>query len=362
MSSKIDMDNLINKINAGERFSFDEGCSLFRDTNLANLQQAADHARKLRAGDNVHFIVNKHLYYSNICAWQCKFCAFGKKSTDSDAYIRTPEELLAEIDQAPDLMEVRITGGVNKHANTDYFCSLFSLIKQKYPNIHIEALAPTEIDFIANIDSISPKEVLSRFKDAGLGSLAAGGAEVASPRVREIICPNKSPFSTWLSVSREAHGLGIPSNASILYGHVETIEERIEHLMKIRELQDETHGFNAFIPLKYIKNAGSGIEPSITDSAEDLRMFAVSRLMLDNFKHIKVLWLFNGADFSLSALNYGANDVGGTVYEAHKGVARSAGSGSDGTFTKDEIVKLIKESGKHPFERGILYEGKTDEL
>jgi aminodeoxyfutalosine synthase len=360
MSPKPDLKYLIDKVDRNERFDYEEACDLIKNTDISTLQAAADHARQKRAGDNVYFIVNKHLYYSNVCAWQCRFCAFKKSAEEPGAYTKSPEELVDEIAESPHISEVRITGGVSPKLGVNYFSTLFSMIKEKYPGIHIEALAPTEIDFIAKRDNLSAKDVLIRFKDAGLGSLAAGGAEVASERVRKIICPKKSPFSTWLDVSRTAHELGIMSNASILYGHVETPEERVEHILKVRELQDLTGGFNSFIPLKYITKEGSGIKSSIIDTDEDLKMFALSRLLLDNFKYIKVLWLFNGARFTLSALNYGANDVGGTVYERDKGVARAAGSRVGESLTKEEMEELILDAGRIPVERGVLYEVKEN--
>lgn len=359
MSCKLDSKYLIKKIDNKERFDFDEACEMLKCTDLSEIKKAADFARKKRAGDEVYFIVNKHIYYSNVCAWKCKFCAFSKNPNDPKAYVKSPEQMLAEIEDAPFISEVRITGGVNPKLGVDYFCSVFSLIKDKYPKIHIEALAPTEVDFIAKRDGLSAKEVLLRFKEAGLGSLAAGGAEIASERVRSILCPKKSPFTTWLQISKTAHELGIMSNASILYGHIETVEERIEHIFKIRDLQDETKGFNAFIPLKYIEKESSVIKSSIKSKDEDLKMYAISRLLLDNFKHIKVLWLFNDRVTAISALEFGANDIGGTVYERHEGVARSAGSGAKEAVTKDEMIKLIFESGRIPVERGVLYNRKV---
>jgi len=354
----LNINYLIQKINSDERFDFDEARDLFNNVSLLDLQKAADHARQKRIGNEVYFIVNKHAYYSNICVWQCKFCTFSKQFNDSSAYIKTPEDILLEIEAAPFISEVRITGGVNPKISVDYFCKTFSLIKSALPDIHIEALAPTEIDYLAKLEKLSVNEVLAKLKAAGLGSLAAGGAEIASDRVREQLCPKKSPFSTWSEVSKQAHDMGIMSNASILYGHIETIEERIEHIFLIRELQDQTGGFNAFIPLKYIENPAHGIKSSVTSIDEDLRMFAVSRLLLDNFKHIKVLWLFNGKEFAKKALDFGANDIGGTVYEQQKGVARAAGSPAKESVIKDDMVEMILSSNREPVERGRLYERK----
>ncbi len=355
MPINLDFNHIIEKIENNERFNFEEGCYMLRSAALPELKLAADHARKKRVGEKVYFIVNKHIYYSNICAWRCKFCAFPKTANDPKAYAKRPEEILSEIDTTPFVSEVRITGGVNPKLGVDYFREIFSLIRAKYPRIHIEALAPTEIDFIAKRDKLSPREVLVMFKNAGLGSLAAGGAEISSERVRKELCPNKSPFSTWLEVSKIAHKLGIKSNASILYGHIETIEERVAHILRIRELQDETGGYNAFIPLKFIPNAVSDIKSSILDDSDDLKMFALSRLLLDNFDHLKVLWLFNEKDFVKSALDFGANDIGGTVYEQNKGVARSACSDTEHCFTKADMIQLINECGRKPAERGKLY-------
>lgn len=358
MSDKLNFKYLVEKIENAERFSFDEGVALFNDATLPELKVAANFMREKKVRNKVCFIENKHLYYSNVCAWRCSFCVFSKKKSDAHAYTKNPDELVREIDATPFITEVRITGGVNPKLGIDYFCSIIFKIKEKYPHIHVEALAPTEIDFIANLDKISPKEALVKLKEAGLGSLAAGGAEIANERVRKILCPNKSPFSTWLDISRIAHELGIMSNASILYGHIETVEERVEHILKIRELQDETKGYNAFIPLKYIENKNSDIKSSIQDASEDLRMYAISRLLLDNIKHIKALWLFNDTDMMRSLLDFGVDDIGGTVYENNKGVARSAGSKANACFSKKDMLQLISSAGREPFERGILYERK----
>jgi aminodeoxyfutalosine synthase len=361
MSHNFNFKYLKEKVDNNDRLSFDDGCEILRSADLSDIQKAADYAREKNAGDQVYYIVNKHIYYSNICSWQCKFCAFSKNMRDPGAYAKSPVQILTEINKTPFISEVRITGGVNPRLGVEYFCSVFSLIKEKHPDIHIEALAPTEIDFIARCSYLSAKETLLKFKEAGLGSLAAGGAEIASERVRNLLYPKKSPFTRWLEVSRTAHELGIMSNASILYGHIETIEERVAHLVRIRALQDETGGFNAFIPLKYIEKKGSGIKSSISGVSEDLKMYALSRLFLDNFKHIKILWLFNGSETARSALKFGANDIGGTVYECQKGVARSAGSSAKEHFSKDDMVKLILDAGREPFERGTLYQGKAHE-
>lgn len=356
--SKDSLAEIAEKVESGERLTREDGIALLNSTDLLKIGQLADLVRERKVGEDVYFIVNQHIYYTNVCLWQCPFCAFSRTVDSPEAYTKSLEEIeeeaLEAIQSEPGLSELRITGGIHLRLSLEYFEEMLVRLKKILPEVHLEAFAPTEIDYIASQAGLSIEQVLNRFKALGLGALCAGGAEIFSPRVRQKLCPQKSSGQRWLEIMRIAHSLGIPSNASLLYGHIETVEERIEHLIQLRELQDETGGFNAFIPLPFL----SENEPSAS-GYDDLKMLAVARLMLDNFDHIKVLWIYQGLKMGQIALSFGANDLGGTVREQRKGVARSAGSGTGEAVSKEELVGVIRDAGRIPVERGILYERKN---
>jgi aminodeoxyfutalosine synthase len=355
----IDLRDIEQKVYSGERLSFEEGVRLFQLTDLCRIGKLADLARKRKAGDNVYYIANKHLYYTNVCIWQCDFCAFSETPGSSDAYTKTLDEIESEAkDNSVDLAEFRITGGINPDLPLDYYEEMLRRLKSRFPCVHIEAFAPTEIDFMASISKLDAKEVLIRLQQAGLGALCSGGAEIFSPRARARLCSRKTSGDNWIRIMEIAHELGIASNASMLYGHVETIEERVEHILRIRGLQDRTGGFNAFIPLPFLSENTALEHRSVTTGHDDLKVIAVSRLLLDNFEHIKVLWMFYGLKIAQTALAFGANDLGGTVREEQKGVARSAGSQADPLIQKQKLIRAIEDAGRIPVERGTLYEPK----
>lgn len=347
------------KVYGGKRLSYEDGVILFGSADLNEIGRLADLARKRKAGNEVYFIVNKHLYYTNVCAWQCGFCAFSETADSPHAYTKSLEEIEAEAAQdIAELSEFRITGGINPQLPFEYYEEMLSRLKSRFPHIHIEAFAPTEIDFIAAKGGLTIKDTLIRLQNAGLGALCSGGAEIFSPRAREELCSRKTSGDSWIKIMRIAHNLGIASNASMLYGHVETIAERVEHLLKIRELQDQTGGFNAFIPLPFLSENTELSHTSLTTGYDDLKTIAISRLLLDNFNHIKVLWMFYGAKTAQIALAFGANDLGGTVREEQKGVARSAGSYADQSIQKEKLTRLIEDVERVPVERGTLYKSK----
>jgi len=347
------------KVHNGERLSAEDGIALFESNDLCKIGKLADFVRQKKVGDEAFFIVNKHLYYTNICVWQCGFCAFSETANSPLAYTKSTEEIEEEAGKSiAGLSEFRITGGINPAIPFEYYEEMLSRLKNRFPHVHIEAFAPTEIDFIASKNRLTVEETLLRFKQVGLGALCSGGAEIFSARVREELCSRKTPGDGWIEIMKAAHKLGISSNASMLYGHVETYEERVEHLLRIRALQDETRGFKAFIPLPFLsKNTGLA-NTSLTTGHDDLKTIAISRLLLDNFDHIKVLWMFYGLKTAQIALAFGANDLGGTVREEKKGVARSAGSEAYPSVQRETLVGLIRDAGRIPVERGTLFEPK----
>jgi aminodeoxyfutalosine synthase len=353
------LDEARKQIEHNQRIGYELASSLLTKASLSQLGDIADLARRRRIGDKVYFVSNYHLYYTNVCVWGCKFCAFSRRPGEAGAYTKTIDDIADELSRLnPDISEIRITGGVNPKLNLAYYETLLCLIKSKLPEVHIEAFAPTEIDFISQRSGLSVAGVLTKLRDAGLGSLTSGGAEIFNPRLRERLCSNKTSIRSWQNISKIAHSMGIASNASILFGHLETYDDWLEHLLALRRLQDETGGFNSFIPLRFLPKNTEMASFAPVDFSEVLKMIAISRIMLDNFKYIKFLWLYYGKQRITEALSHGSNDLAGTANEQYKGVARSAESGSCAYIAKQELVNIIKECQRLPVERGRLYQEK----
>ncbi len=353
------LDDIRSRIEDNRRIGYPHAKSLLDNAGLNKLQVMADLARKKQVGERVSFINNYHLYYTNICIWGCKFCAFSRRPSAPDAYAKTTDDIAEEISQAgSDVSEVRVTGGINPKLDLNYYKRLLSCIRDRLPKVHIEAFAPTEVAFMAYKSNLSVSEVLLELKNAGLGSLTSGGAEIFNPELRKKLCPRKTSIAGWISITKTAHRMGIPSNASILFGHLETHDDWLDHLFTLRRLQDETGGFNSFVPLCFLPaNTEMDYCPQ-ADFSEVLRMIAISRVVLDNFKHIKFLWIYYGSRRIKEVLKFGANDLAGTANEKYKGVARSARSGSPASISRQELVSIIKDCRRLPVERGKLYEEK----
>ncbi|NOZ13482.1 MAG: aminofutalosine synthase MqnE [Acidobacteria bacterium] len=349
-----------NKVGKGERISKSEALRLFETNDLTGLGRVAGRANSMKNGDRVFFNINRHVNPSNLCTNHCQFCAFYRKSADEPgAYEQTVPGILEKLkgDVAAGATEVHIVGGLHPTWRFEEYVEIVREIHRHYPALHIKAFTCVEIDHFAGISGKSLTEVFEILKDAGLGSMPGGGAEVFSPRVRKKLCAKKISGERWLEVARAAHHSGLKSNATLLYGHIETVEERIDHLSKLRQLQDETGGFQAFIPLSWHKE-GTELErvlniPGAT-GLEDLKMIAVSRIFLDNFDHIKAYWVMLGKKLAQTALWFGADDLDGTV--ADERVTFMAGGKTDRFATIDEIIHLIRSAGKVPVERNTLYE------
>ncbi|MBE0429503.1 MAG: aminofutalosine synthase MqnE [Thermoleophilia bacterium] len=349
------LDLIEEKVTSGERLTFEDGLALLGSNDLLRVGALADLARKRIAGDDVYFVNNRHINHTNVCGNRCKFCAFSADEGAPDAYTMTLDEVLARARESlsDGITELHIVGGEHPSLPYEYYLEMIRALHDMDPSVHIQAFTASEIAFFAKRGKKTVGEVLQELKEAGLGSMPGGGAEIFSGRVRGIVCDKKISGDAWLDVMRQAHNAGIRSNATMLYGHVETHAERIEHLIRLRELQDETRGFGSFIPLAFHPaNTGLSGLPGPT-GAEDLMMIAVSRLMLDNFRNIKAFWIMIGIKLAQISLHFGANDIDGTVVEEK--ITHAAGAETDEAIAKSELIRLIREAGRVPVERDTLY-------
>ena len=342
------------KLQAGEPLGFDDGLYLFTTGDLHGLGYMADsYARKLH-GDRVYFVVNRHINPTNYCVNRCAFCAFSKTKGREEGYEYTIKEMLEKASEAvaEGAKELHIVSGLHPEWPFEYYLKIVRTLKSAYPNVHIKAYTAVEIEHFSRISGKSVKEVLSLLKEAGLDSMPGGGAEILNDRVRSLLCPEKTSWQRWLEIHRCAHELGIKTNCTMLYGHVETIEERVEHLLKLRELQSETGGFQAFIPLAFHpENTKVKVEP--VTGIDSLRTVAASRLIFHNVPHVKAYWVMLGEGLAQIALLFGASDLEGTVYEEK--ITHAAGATSPQGLSKERLLRLIRAVGKVPVERDALY-------
>ncbi|MHB0915937.1 MAG: aminofutalosine synthase MqnE [Thermoleophilia bacterium] len=343
------------KVRAGERLSPEDGVALFGCNDLIRLGRLADHARRRAAGDDVYFVNNRHINHTNVCGNRCRFCAFSADEGSDEAYTMTLDEVLdrARESLADGITELHIVGGEHPSLPYEYYLEMVAALHELDPSVHIQAFTASEIAFFAKRSNQTIEEVLLEFRQAGLGSMPGGGAEIFAPRVRGIVCDLKISGQEWLDVMRVAHGVGIRSNATMLYGHVETVEERVDHLVRLRELQDETGGFGSFIPLAFHPANTDLEELPGTTGFEDLKVLAISRLMLDNFANIKAFWIMIGIKLAQISLHFGVNDIDGTVVEEK--ITHAAGAETEQAIARDELIRLIREAGRVPVERDTLY-------
>ena len=343
------------KVESGERLCASDGLALFESDDILETGRLANIVRERKNGDRAYYIVNRHINYSNICVNRCRFCAFSRSVGEDGAYEMAMEEILHRADDAHriDATEIHIVGGLHPELPFDFYTTMLGEIHSRYPQIHLQAFTAVEIAHIAEVAGMSVEETLMVLRDAGLGSLPGGGAEVFSPRVRRELCPKKLPGEKWLNVIRAAHRLGIRSNATMLYGHIETPEEKVEHLIKLRELQDETDGFMSFIPLAFHPRNTDIPHHSGTTGIEDLKHLAIARLMLDNFDHIKAFWIMLGLKLSQVSLSFGVDDIDGTVVEEK--ITHMAGAETPEGVTEEDLRHLIREAGRTPVQRDTLY-------
>ena len=350
--------DILEKVQDGERISIDDGIRLFQSPNLLAVGYLANIVRERKNSNNAYFIYNQHINYSNICTNLCKFCAFGKDKDSDLAYEMTVEDVRQKVRErlSEPITEIHMVGGIHPDLPYSYYTDLLKVIKEERPDVHIQAFTCVEIAHLAEISGLGIAGVLEDLKKEWLGSLPGGGAEVFSPRIRELTCEKKLSGSGWIDVAKTAHKVGLHTNATMLYGHIESLEERLEHLDMLRKAQDETNGFLAFIPLSFHPQnteLANMSKLSRTSGVDDLKNIAVARCFLDNFPHIKAYWVMIGQKLSQIALSYGADDVDGTVKEEI--ITHMAGAETEQAMSREQLLRMIREAGRIPNERDTLY-------
>ncbi|HNV85374.1 MAG TPA: cyclic dehypoxanthinyl futalosine synthase [Candidatus Omnitrophota bacterium] len=347
-------EEIFGKISNGERLTREDGIELYR-ADLAFLGCAASRVRRrLHPSNRVTFVLDRNIYLTNICVAQCSFCAFSRDASGGEGYVLSHEEILAKVRELADAggTQVMIQGGLNPELGLEYYAGLVRKIRAHFPRIHVHSFSPPEIDMLARREGMSDSEVLSALKRAGLNSLPGGGAEILADRVRSVISPKKISAEDWIKVMRSAHGAGLRSTATMVFGHVETLEERISHLLRLRDLQDETGGFRAFICWSLSPRKTPGLRDlRMTGGWDYLRTVAVARLMLDNIPNIQSGWVTEGHRLAQAALEFGANDMGGVLTEEL--VISPTGIGFE--TAAEEMVRLIRQSGYQPVQRDTNY-------
>ena len=347
-----------NKVIHNERISFEEGVYLFEKASLPYVGALANWKRESLHGDTTYFNKNFHIEPTNVCVFSCKFCSYSK------LYAHKEEGWELTIDQMMDIVksydgkpvtEVHIVGGVHPKLTLEFFISLLKAIKAHRPELHIKGFTPVELDYMFRKANLSTEEGMKRAHEAGLDSLPGGGAEIFHPDIRNIICADKATGDQWLHIHRTAHNLGMHSNATLLYGHIEKAEHRIDHMERLRQLQDETKGFNTFIPLKFRNKDNDMHDVPESTMANDLKMYAISRLYLDNFPHVKAYWPMLGREIAQLTLSYGVNDIDGTIDDTTKIYSMAGSEEQTPVMTTEELVRLIKQAHRKPVERGTLY-------
>ncbi len=350
---------ILEKVEGRERLSFEDGVALYRSSDILSLGYMANLARERRHGDVTYFNVNRHINPTDVCVASCRLCAFGKKAKDPNSYTMSMEQVweMAGKGYAEAVTEFHIVGGLHPELTLDWFCEMIAGLKTRYPGVHLKAFTMVEIAYFAKRARISIRETLQRLRDAGVDSMPGGGAEVFSERVRRIICDHKIDGNEWLETARIAHQLGIKSNCTMLYGHLETAEDLSDHLVRLRALQDETNGFVTFIPLAFHPAHTALAHLSTTSGFDDLKQIAVSRLMLDNIPHIKAYWIMMTPSVAQIAQRFGANDIDGTVVEEK--IYHDAGATTAQHLRRQDLLRLIREAGREPVERDTSYRPVT---
>lgn len=342
------------KVLAGRRLSREDGILLFRSYDLLALGRMASKVAQNKNGDRAYFVQNMHINPTNVCVNRCKFCAFSRSRGEAGAYEMSIEDILTRARSAgAGVRELHIVSGLHPDLPFSWYLDMLRALRKECPRLHLKAFTAVEIDYLAKLSGLGLKETLLALREAGLGSLPGGGAEIFNSAVRNTLCAEKISGDRWLEVMETAHGIGLKSNATMLYGHIETIEDRVDHLLRLRDLQDRTHGFQAFIPLSFHSQNTEIRKSAYTTGFDDLKTLAVSRLMLDNFDHIKAYWVMLGEKITQVSLSFGVDDIDGTVVEER--ITRMAGGATEGVMTRDDLVTLIKQAGKVPVERDTVY-------
>lgn len=352
------LDRIEEKVRGGQRLDFDEGVALYRSPELLRIGRLADSVRRQRWQDRAFFVVNRHLNPTNVCNVGCRFCAFAKGEGEDGAWTFTPEQAVERAEQTmrdwgDEVTELHIVGGLHPDLPFEYYEELLAALRERFPRIHLKAFTAVELEYFCEISGLKLEEVLERLRDAGLDSLPGGGAEIFADRVRDELCANKIYGDHWLEIHETAHQMGLASTATMLYGHVETLEERIDHMVRLRESQDRTGGYTAFIPLSFHPKDTLLSHLPGPSGYDDLRTLAISRLMLDNIPHIKTYWVMSGLDVAQIGLHFGADDIDGTVID--ETITWAAGQDTQRGVTQAELVRLVQEAGFRPIQRDTLY-------
>jgi aminodeoxyfutalosine synthase len=347
------------RVEAGERLSFDDGVALYRSPDILAVGWMANAVRERMHGDIAYFNVNRHINPTNVCVASCRLCAFGRKKGAAGTYTMALEEAWATAGTGltEAVTEFHIVGGLDPDLPFEYFENLVRGLKERYPKVHVKAFTMVEVAFFAKLYKMTIEETLRRLKAAGVDSLPGGGAEIFADRVRHIICDHKIDGGEWLETARAAHKIGLRSNATMLYGHVENDEDRVDHMLRLRELQDETGGFQTFIPLAFHPDNTALAHIAKTTGMMDLKQIAVGRLLLDNFAHVKSYWQMVSPEMAQISLRFGADDIDGTVIEEK--IYHDAGATTPQGMRRADLVRLITEAGRVPFERDTLYRAVT---
>ncbi len=339
------------KVCQGQRLDRQDGLTLFETDDLLGVGRMADHAKARKEGDRVYFVINRHITPTNLCVLSCAFCDFARKQGQEGAYEHTLEEMVGMVREG--VREAHIVGGHHPDWPFEYYERVIGAIHAAHPNVQIKAFTAAEIDYLWRRWKIEPREALSRLKAAGLQSMPGGGAEIFSPRLAKLLrYSGKADPERWCEIHGIAHSLGILTNATMLYGHVETLAERVQHLLRLREQQDASGGFLTFIPLAY-QTGTTKLVPRQTPPTDSLRTIAVSRLLLDNFPHVEAYWVVIGEETTSVALHFGADDVNGTLEDER--IQHMAGAPTPAGLAREQLLRMIRDAGKQAVERDALY-------
>jgi aminodeoxyfutalosine synthase len=363
--SKIDntLKNIAEKVFGGERINFSEGILLFEKGELGFLGSLANYIKENKSGNSVFFNRNFHIEPTNICVFDCKFCSYSRLLKQKEGTWALTEDdiikIIKKYDGVP-VTEVHIVGGVHPKMGLHYFASLIKKIKEMRPDLHVKAFTAVELEYMCRKAKLSYAEGLQLLKDNGQGSLPGGGAEIFDEIIRKQICEDKCTSAEWLEIHETAHALGMPSNATMLYGHIEKFEHRIDHMQRLRDLQDKTKGFNCFIPLKFRNKDNQMSKLNEVSVIDDLKNFAISRIYLDNFNHLKAYWPMIGRTTAQLSLNFGVDDIDGTIDDTTKIYSMAGAEDQNPKLSTQQLVELIKNSGRSPIERNTVYETVKD--
>jgi aminodeoxyfutalosine synthase len=346
---------ILQKVTAGERLSFEDGVTLFESNDLLAIGYMANLVRERKHGRTVYFNVNRHINPTDVCVASCRLCAFGKKKKDPKAYTMSLDEVWHRAGEgySESVTEFHIVGGLHPELSLDWYCEMLRGLKQRFPQVHLKAFTMVEISWFSQRTKLSHREVIRKLVDAGMDSMPGGGAEIFSEPIRRIICDHKIDGNEWLEIAKIAHQEGLKSNCTMLYGHLESNADRVDHLVRLRTLQDETGGFVTYIPLAFHPDNTPLHHIPKTTGFTDLKNIAVARLMLDNIEHIKAYWVMMTPHVAQIALRFGADDIDGTVVEEK--IYHDAGSTVTQGLRRNQLLRLIREAGCEPVERDTRY-------